>query len=142
MARSRGGPTEWKIDYSPEVARWLRGLSEKDATRIGAAIRQLEHGGPVQKGGVVELIRGSRHHNMKELRSIGGHLRVLFAFDQDRQAILLVGGDKTGNWKGWYKENIRRADEMYDDHLRSRGREAAWAATKQRAGERSAGAGR
>ena len=130
------------IEPSPEVTRWLRRLSEKDATRIGAAIRQLEQGGPAQRGGVVKLIRGSRHHNMKELRSIGGHLRALFAFDPEQKAILLVGGDKTGNWKGWYERNIPKADKIYDKHLRSQGREGAWAATTRRAGARSAGAGR
>jgi hypothetical protein len=40
---------------------------------------------------VVKLIKGSRHHNMKELRSVGGQLRVLFAFDPHRRGILLVG---------------------------------------------------
>ncbi len=54
------------------VARWLRDLSEKDATRNGPAIRQLEHGGPGRSSSVVKILRGSRHHNMKELRSIGG----------------------------------------------------------------------
>jgi hypothetical protein len=54
---------------------------------------------------------------MKELRSTGGHVRILFAFDPARQAILLLGGDKTGNWKGWYQENIPQADELYDKHL-------------------------
>lgn len=142
MAHSRGRLTEWQILPSPEVARWLRSLSEKDATRIGAAIRQLERGGPSLSSGVVKLIRGSRHHNMKELRSVGGHLRVLFAFDPRQRAILLVGGDKTGDWKGWYERNIRQADKMYDKHLRSLGTEGAWAATTRRAGERSAGAGR
>jgi hypothetical protein len=142
MAQSRGQPTEWKIDHSPQVTRWLGSLSEKDATRIGAAIRQLEREGPGLSGGVVKLIRGSRHHNMKELRSIGGHLRVLFAFDPRQRAILLVGGDKTGDWKGWYERHIPLADKIYDNHLRSVGREGAWAATTRRAGERSAGAGR
>lgn len=142
MAQRRERPTEWKIDHSPQVARWLRSLSEKDATRIGAAIRQLERGGPSLSGGVVKLIRGSRHHNMKELRSVGGHLRVLFAFDKSRSAILLVGGDKTGNWTGWYDRNIPKADKMYDKHLRSQGREGAWAATTRKAGERSAATGR
>jgi len=67
---------------------------------------------------------------------------VLFAFDPRQRAILLVGGDKTGDWKGWYERNIRRADKMYDKHLRSLGTEGAWAAATRRAGERSAGAGR
>jgi hypothetical protein len=142
MPQSRDRPTEWKIEPSPQVTRWLRSLGEKDATRIGAAIRQLEREGPSLSGGVAKLIRGSRHHNMKELRSIGGHLRVLFAFDPRQRAILLVGGDKTGDWKGWYERNIPKADKIYDKHLRSQGREGAWAATNRRAGERSAGAGR
>lgn len=47
----------------------------------------------------IASIKGSRHHNMKELRaSEGGALRVLFAFDPRRQAILLLGGDKSGEW--------------------------------------------
>jgi hypothetical protein len=50
-------------------------------------------------------------------RSIGGSIRILFAFDPDREAILLLGGDKAGNWKGWYKENIPVADALYDEHL-------------------------
>ncbi|GAC1499182.1 MAG: hypothetical protein NVS2B15_21840 [Pseudarthrobacter sp.] len=58
---------------------------------------------------------------MKELRpgSSGRlELRILFAFDPERRAILLVAGDKTGNWSKWYKTNIRVADDLFDDHLR------------------------
>lgn len=52
----------------------------------------------------MDRITGSRHHNMKELRaSEGGALRVLFMFDPRRQAILLLGGDKTGAWTTWYE---------------------------------------
>lgn len=51
---------------------------------------------------------------MKELRSSGGNLRALFAFDPRRRAVVLVGGDKTGDWSGWYKRNIPRADRRYD----------------------------
>lgn len=54
---------------------------------------------------------------MKELRSIGGSVRILFAFDPVRKAILLIGGDKTGLWKRWYDESIPRADDLYDEHL-------------------------
>lgn len=43
--------------------------------------------------------------------------RVLFAFDPARQAILLVGGDKTGRWRDWYRENIPLADDLYDKHM-------------------------
>lgn len=57
---------------------------------------------------------------MKELRppSTGkSEVRVLFAFDPSRMAILLVGGDKSGAWKTWYRENVPIADKWYDDHL-------------------------
>lgn len=45
-------------------------------------------------------------------------LRILFAFDPERRAILLAAGDKTGNWSKWYKTNIPVADDQFDDHLR------------------------
>lgn len=56
---------------------------------------------------------------MKELRaSKGGALRVLFAFDPVRQAVLLIGGDKSGRWHEWYRETIPVADDLFDAHLR------------------------
>lgn len=62
---------------------------------------------------------------MKELRaSEGGALRVMFAFDPRRHAILLVGGDKTGRWSEWYEWAIPVADDLYDvylDELRKEG---------------------
>jgi hypothetical protein len=59
---------------------------------------------------------------MKELRpgsSGRSELRVLFAFDPARQAILLVAGDKSGDWRRWYRRNIPVADDLFDDHLRT-----------------------
>ena len=97
------------------------GLKTKDAERIAAAFDELERKGPALGRPFVDSVKGSRHHNMKELRSIGGHLRALFAFDPRRHAILLVAGDKTGDWKGWYRRNIPVADWMYDEHLRDIG---------------------
>jgi hypothetical protein len=54
---------------------------------------------------------------MKELRSRGGNLRALFCVDPKRQAIVLIRGDKTGDWQGWYDDNIPVADDLYDRHL-------------------------
>ena len=55
---------------------------------------------------------------MRELRTwAGGHsLRWLYMFDPKRTAILLIGGDKTGNDR-WYEENVPWVDKLYDDHL-------------------------
>lgn len=66
----------------------------------------------------VDLIKGSRHKNMKELRiSSGGALRILFAFDPRRTAILLLGGDKSGQWNEWYRVAVPLADDLYDEYL-------------------------
>jgi hypothetical protein len=63
-------------------------------------------------------MRHSRHRNMKELRPQGSTLRLLFAFDPRRTAIVLVGGDKQGLWARWYARNLPLADRRYDEHLR------------------------
>ncbi|WP_309617178.1 type II toxin-antitoxin system RelE/ParE family toxin, partial [Salinibacterium sp.] len=70
---------------------------------------------------LVDSVVGSRHRNMKELRpgsSGRSELRMLFAFDPERKAIFLVAGDKAGNWKKWYRDNIPVADNRFDDHLK------------------------
>jgi hypothetical protein len=55
---------------------------------------------------------------MKELRAAkDGVLRVLFMFDPRRQAILLIGGDKSEQWESWYEQAIPLADELYDEYL-------------------------
>lgn len=67
---------------------------------------------------IVDRIQASRHHNMKELRAAqGGALRVLFMFDPRRQVILLIGGDKSGEWNAWYEWAVPLADDLYDEYL-------------------------
>jgi hypothetical protein len=131
----------WEVEFTPEAERWFSRLGVKDAHRIGAAIEELQEHGPRLGRPRAASISGSRHHNMKELRSAGGHLRALFAFDPRRHAVILLGGDKTNDWKGWYARNIPLADKLYDRHLRSIGKGEAWPA-RTRTGERSASSGR
>jgi len=123
----------WEIRFTPEARAWYHGLSQRDAERIGAAFDELARRGPQLGRPAADSVRGSRHHNMKELRSFGGNLRALFAFDPKRTAVVLVAGDKTNDWKGWYARNIPRADRLYDNHLREGG-EGPW-----RTGGRSGG---
>lgn len=73
--------------------------------------------GPVLPRPLADIIEGSRYPNMKELRPPASNIRVLFAFDPRRMAILLVGGDKTGRWREWYEETIPIAEKLYEDHL-------------------------
>lgn len=66
---------------------------------------------------LVDTIASSRHANMKELRPLATDIRILFAFDPRRMAILLLGGDKSGQWERWYKVNVPIADALYDEHI-------------------------
>ncbi|GGM84945.1 type II toxin-antitoxin system RelE/ParE family toxin [Dactylosporangium sucinum] len=78
-------------------------------------------GGPALGRPLVDTVRGSTLANLKELRpgSTGSsEVRLLFVFDPIRQAVLLVGGDKSGNWQRWYRTAIPIAESAYADHLR------------------------
>jgi hypothetical protein len=84
----------------------------------------LEQRGPALRRPHAGTIDGSRHANMKELivQHAGRPYRILFAFDPRRCAILLIGGDKTGNDR-WYQEYVPIADELFDEHLETLRRE-------------------
>lgn len=62
-------------------------------------------------------------HKLKEARVDRG-IRVLFAFDSNRNPVMLVGGDKTGKWNRWYPPMVRLAERLYLQHERSIGKEA------------------
>lgn len=109
----------WFVDLEL-IEDWLDSLDDRSVEQVIAAIRVLEERGPNLGRPLVDTVTASRHRNMKELRpgsSGRSELRVLFAFDPARQAILLVAGDKAGNWQRWYKKNIPVADDLLDAHL-------------------------
>lgn len=111
----------WSVDIEL-IAGWLTSLDSGSQEQVVAAIELLEEQGPRLGRPLVDTIKASRHKNMKELRpgSTGrSELRILFAFDPKRQAILLIAGDKSGNWTRWYKRNIPIADDLFDKHLQN-----------------------
>ncbi|MCP2290527.1 type II toxin-antitoxin system RelE/ParE family toxin [Nocardia amikacinitolerans] len=98
------------------VSEWFLQL-EDDADAVANAIDMLAEQGPTLGRPTVDRIKGAQLHNLKELRPAATNIRILFAFDPERQAILLVAGDKTGNWQGWYRENIPVAEQRYKGWL-------------------------
>ncbi|XVS68098.1 type II toxin-antitoxin system RelE/ParE family toxin [Actinosynnema sp. CA-299493] len=118
-----GDVTDWDVVLHENVDTWFARLCEEDpesADLIEEAIDHLSREGPRLGRPLVDRIKGSRHHNMKELRPASSgvsEVRILFAFDPRRQAILLVAGDKSGNWRGWYERNVPLADRRFDEHL-------------------------
>lgn len=109
----------WDVEVGL-VEEWLLSLNDDDYDLIIAALEILQDEGPMLGRHLVDTIKGSRHKNMKELRpgsADRSEIRILFAFDPKRRAILLVAGDKSRNWVRWCKRHIPVADQRFDDHL-------------------------
>lgn len=109
----------WSVEFHPACEAWADQLEQGDAEALLAAVRVLRDQGPSLGRPLVDTIQSSRHANMKELRpgSTGRtEIRVLFAFDKQRKAILLLGGDKSEDWDRWYKANVPIADTRFDEH--------------------------
>lgn len=109
----------WNVEGTDEFAAWYDTLTHEQQDALAARIDMLEQYGPSLKRPTVGEIQSSRYAPlMKELRvSEAGQLRVLFAFDPRRTAILLLGGDKTANWREWYRTAIPEADRLYEAYL-------------------------
>lgn len=109
----------WKIKRTNEIIEWVTSLDDDAKEAILKTLLILQEFGPSLGRPYVDTIKESRHANMKELR-IQNKLRIFrifFIFDIERNAILLIGGDKKGN-KLFYKRMIPIADKLYDRHLK------------------------
>ena|SRR5438874_900469 len=108
----------WNVEITDEYFEWFQTLSKEQRRAVAQDIEVLEQFGPQLGRPLVDSIKGSRHSNMKELRTMHGrrHIRSFFAFDPRRAAILLIGGDKTGR-SAFYERMIPIADRLFDDYL-------------------------
>ena len=112
---------EWEVEVH-WIAEWLKSLDLITSEKLFASVDVLRSIGPGLGRPLVDTIHGSRHRNMKELRppsSGSSQIRVLFAFDPLRRAIMLTAGDKRGAWTSWYAQNIPIADSRFDVHLQA-----------------------
>lgn len=111
-------PQVWDVEYTDQFAQWWDDLTPEEQESVGLGVDLLEEKGPTLEFPHSSRILSSRHTNMRELRmqSGGRPLRIFYVFDPRRTAILLIGGDKTGNNR-FYPRFVRRADQLYDEHL-------------------------
>lgn len=112
-----------EIEY---IIEWLDGLDAETIAKIFAALKRLEQEGPHLGRPLADTLSGSRVKNLKELRPAsprGSEIRIIFAFDPLRNAVMLLGGDKAKGksgktkWSEWYKRAIPKAETLYFDHL-------------------------
>jgi hypothetical protein len=110
----------WEVRFHEEFDPEFDDLPEEVQDELLAHAKLLEQFGPQLGRPWVDTLDGSRHANMKELRfnAADGAWRVVFAFDPQRRALLLVCGDKAGvSEKRFYRALIRKADKRFDDYL-------------------------
>ena len=108
----------WDIEYTDEFEWWWETLTERAQIDVDTVVGLLQECGPNLPFPYSSGVTGSKHSHMRELRiqHQGRPIRVLYALDPQRTAILLLGGDKAGNIR-WYKVNVPIADRLYDEHL-------------------------
>jgi hypothetical protein len=109
----------FEVRLVDEIRDWLHALRRTDRETlrlVSAAIDLLCDQGPSLGRPLVDTMRGSQLANLKELRpgSTGSsEIRILFVFDIGRRAVLLIAGDKAGNWTDWYNQAIPIAEQRY-----------------------------
>lgn len=114
--------SKWAVLFHDAFAAEVQGLNPPVRRELFALVALLQEFGPHLKRPYADTLKGSRHANMKELRfaAADGVWRAAYAFDPERQAVLLVAGDKSGqSEKRFYRTLIAKADERFDDHLKS-----------------------
>ena len=109
---------DWLVEFTYQFEDWWTTLSDTEQSDVDAYVQQLMKRGPALPYPYSSDLRGSRHGHMRELRvqSGGKPLRVFYAFDPRRAAILLIGGSKTGD-RRFYERMLPVADALYDEHL-------------------------
>jgi hypothetical protein len=113
----------WAIRTTADVRAWLRALRQTDPDTyrsVKVAIDMLAEIGPGLGRPLVDILQGPSIGNLKELRPRSGRdiaIRVLFVFDPWSQAVLLVAGNKAGDWSRWYKIAIPTAEAAYAEWL-------------------------
>ena len=109
----------WEVEYTDEFREWWETLNETEQAVIDSGVKLIEQFGPSLKFPHSSDVRQSRHGNMREFRSqyAGKPYRTFYAFDPRRIAILLIGGDKTGDDR-FYDVMVPIADRIYDEYLK------------------------
>lgn len=116
----------WEVEFTDEFEHWWNTLSESEQGKVDARVRLLMERGPNLGFPFSSQVKSSRYPEMRELRAQAGGdpMRMLYAFDPRRTAILLVAGDKTGDDR-WYETNVPDADRLFERHLQAIKKERA-----------------
>lgn len=109
----------WAVVEHWEFAKERSELPDNVLDKLAEVIMTIEQVGPNLGRPWVDTLKGSKHKNMKEIRcAVQGAWRFAFAFDPERRAVVLVGGNKEGGSSSkFYKQLIATADKRFDEWL-------------------------
>jgi hypothetical protein len=109
----------WEVEYTDEFEEWWETLSDDEQDAIAFSVGLLRSEGPLLKFPYSSGVKRSKYSSMRELRSQcdGRPMRTFYAFDPKRTAILLIGGDKTGDDR-FYEVMVPHADKIYSKYLK------------------------
>ena len=109
----------WEVETTEEYDTWFLEQNADSQASIQIKVEFLKVYGPHLPRPHVDILKGSKLRNLKELRAqTENHLlRVAFIFDEERKAVLLIGGDKKGkNEKRFYQNLIMQAEKIYQHY--------------------------
>jgi hypothetical protein len=104
------------VNVTEEFERWIERLNHREKKAVLHVVKILEQVGVALGEPYSSALRGTRHA-LRELRPKRGAspLRIIYAFDPRREALLLLGGDKRG--RRFYERAIPRAEQLWEAHL-------------------------
>jgi hypothetical protein len=110
-----------EVEQTEAFEEWWATLTSQEQDRVATIVELLEERGVDLPYPYSSKVNGSRYAHMRELRSQchGDPIRVFYAFDPRRVAVLLMGGFKTGWERRFYRKYVPRADKLYEQHLKS-----------------------
>jgi hypothetical protein len=114
----------WEVEVTDEFEGWWDGLDAEEQDSVDFVVELLVREGPMLPYPYSSVISNAKKYDVRELRiqHHGRPYRVLYVFDPRRHAVLLIGGDKTGNDR-WYDVNVARAENIYSEYLKGLKRE-------------------
>ena len=109
----------WEVVQTTEYREWFQAQSIELRAAIDHDVQVLAQFGPRLGRPWVDTVSGSKYANLKKLRTRLGRqqFRSFFAFDPSRRAVLLIGGEKSGDPQ-FYRVMIARAEQRYEAHLK------------------------
>ena len=113
----------WEVETTEEYDAWFLEQADNGQEAIRTNVELLTEYGPHLSRPYADTLKGSKLSNLKELRAqTENHVfRVAFIFDEERKAVLLIGGDKKGkNERRFYRNLILQAEKIYQQYRDNR----------------------